>query len=262
MDNFALDTPSYRLLLVEDDQELAGLICEFLTKSGFEVTHLSHGGEAVRYIQQHTPDLVILDVMLPGLSGMEVCKQVRPSFYQPILMLTALDEDMDQMLGLELGADDYVIKPVKPRLLLSRIRALLRRVETDRQVAQGGMSTSTHQIRDGQVSGLADTTTDPAMNRLIIDLSARSVMCCQTLVHLTTAEFDLLVLLAEHQGQIVSRDDIVRNLRGFDYDGLDRSIDRRISRVRKKLGDDSSEPTIIKTIRGKGYLLSLPVEMR
>ncbi|GLQ32796.1 DNA-binding response regulator [Litoribrevibacter albus] len=277
MDNFALDTPSYRLLLVEDDQELAGLICEFLIKSGFDVTHLSHGGDAVHYIQQHAPDLVILDVMLPGLSGMEVCKQVRPFFYQPILMLTALDEDMDQMLGLELGADDYVIKPVKPRLLLSRICALLRRVETDRQVAQGVISTNTSHMAEDSVSapvlGARSSTAGSLVNgrlinegsvneRLVIDLSARSVMCCQASVHLTTAEFDLLVLLAEHQGQIVSRDDIVRNLRGFDYDGLDRSIDRRISRVRKKLGDNPSEPVIIKTIRGKGYLLSLPAEIR
>ncbi|MFC3152809.1 response regulator [Litoribrevibacter euphylliae] len=256
MDNFALDTPAYRLLLVEDDQELAGLIREFLIKSGFEVEHLSNGAEAAEYILQQQPDLVILDVMLPGLSGMEVCKRVRPSFLQPILMLTALDEDMDQMLGLELGADDYVIKPVKPRLLLSRIRALLRRVETDRQMAQATSHTSSH-----QASASASPITSSHSDCLVIDLSARSVVCCQSLVTLTTAEFDLLVLLAEHQGEIVSRDDIVRNLRGFDYDGLDRSIDRRISRVRKKLGDDSSEPNIIKTIRGKGYLLSLPVEM-
>jgi two-component system OmpR family response regulator/two-component system response regulator RstA len=242
MDNFTLDTPIYRLLLVEDDQELAGLINEFLTKNGFDVVHISNGQQAVRYIQQERPDMVILDVMLPGLSGMEVCKQVRADYDQPILMLTALDEDMDQMLGLELGADDYVIKPVKPRLLLSRIRALLRRIE--RSQPPNGTSNPQTLVTQG------------ACARLRIDVLNRAVHSHGAAIHLTTAEFDLLALLADQPGQIVSRDTIVKNLRGFEYDGLDRSIDRRISRLRKKLQDDSNEPLLIKTVRGKGYLLS------
>jgi two-component system OmpR family response regulator/two-component system response regulator RstA len=165
-------------------------------------------------------------------------------------MLTALDEDMDQMLGLELGADDYVIKPIKPRLLLSRVRALLRR--SDRALATGIAEQNPSFER--AISRQQETVIP-----LQLKLSSREVFVQGESVSLTTAEYDLLHLLAENQGQVVSRDTIVQSLRGFDYDGLDRSIDRRISRLRKKLNDDPVEPTIIKTVRGKGYLLCLSV---
>jgi len=233
MDNYSLSTTPCRLLLVEDDLELANLVQEYLAKNGFDVSTIHDGNEAVEVIRKTVPNLVILDVMLPGISGIEVCRQLRPSYSGPILMLTALDEDMDQMLGLELGADDYVIKPVKPRLLLSRLRALLRRV------GQGGATPKPGLIAD----------------HLMIDLKSRTVSLAGELISLTTAEFDLLLLLAKHATAVVSRETIVQSLRGFDYDGLDRSIDRRISRLRKKLNDDSAEPFIIKTVRGKGYLL-------
>jgi len=222
----------HRILLVEDDQPLAQLVSDYLCNSGFQVHIETNGLAAVQYIRQHNPELVVLDIMLPGISGMDVCRQVRHFYSGPILMLTALDEDMDQMLGLELGADDYVIKPVKPRLLLTRIRALLRRVTAQTTTEQPG----TH-------------------SQLLIEPSSRQVSFADEALKLTTAEFDLLLLLAQHQGEIVSRDSIVQNLRGFDYDGLDRSIDRRISRLRRKLMDDSQNPQLIKTIRGKGYML-------
>jgi len=239
MDNYSLTTNPCRLLLVEDDLELADLVQEYLTKNGFHVSVVHDGVEAVAVIKQTVPDLVILDIMLPGISGMDVCRQVRPDYGGPILMLTALDEDMDQMLGLELGADDYVITPIKPRLLLSRLRALLRRVD------------------QGQVRVDDSLRPEPASTsvRLMIELNSRTVSLGGESISLTTAEFDLLLLLAEHVTTVVSRDVIVQSLRGFDYDGLDRSIDRRISRLRKKLNDDSAEPAIIKTVRGKGYLL-------
>ncbi len=227
-----------KLLLVEDDAPLAQLISEFLSKHNFAVTIVSNGIEAVSQIINHNPDIVILDIMLPGQSGMAVCKQVREQYKGLILMQTALDDDIDQMMGLELGADDYIVKQVQPRLLLSRIRALLRRAP---------LQHSTVQIKQDEIK----------VGQLAIHLSNRSVTLNNILIDLTTAEFELLYLLAQSPGEPVSRDKIVQQIRGYEYDGLDRSIDRRISRLRRKLGDKSNQPEIIKTIRGKGYQLCL-----
>lgn len=248
MDNYALGDTKHHLLVVEDDTELASLVQEYLNKSGFEVSVVANGLDAVKYITEKSPDLVILDIMLPGLSGMDVCRQVRPNYLGPILMLTALDEDMDQMLGLELGADDYVIKPIKPRLLLSRIKALLRRVDNKPQVNSA--------LRASQEEAIPETIP----RTLEINPTTRHISIEGKSITLTTAEYDLLKMLIDAAGDIVSRESIIQNLRGFDYDGLDRSIDRRISRLRKKLLDDPLNPQIIKTVRGKGYLLCSPVK--
>ena len=245
MENNLLSPKPSHLLVVEDDHELASLIQEYLAKNGFNVDVVGNGLEAVTFIKRKQPDLVILDIMLPGISGMDVCKEVRPHFLAPILMLTALDEDIDQMLGLELGADDYVIKPIKPRLLLSRVRALLRRAE------QNQRAPSPHVV----------SNVLPQAHPIAINIPLREVKIADQPVVLTTAEFDLLKLLIGSAGEVVSRDVIVQNLRGFDYDGLDRSIDRRISRLRKKLEDDPVDPHIIKTVRGKGYLFCAKVHV-
>ncbi|OZG70704.1 DNA-binding response regulator [Hahella sp. CCB-MM4] len=239
----------YHLLLVEDDEELSSLIQDYLHKNGFEVTCVRDGREAVGEISRLNPDLVILDVMLPGLSGMDVCRQARTFYSGLILMLTALDEDMDQMLGLELGADDYIIKPVQPRLLLTRIRAQLRRVQLTMETT-GQVHTPT--VGAGQTSSKTGVISVPP---LTIDLRNRSVLLDGYPVDLTTAEFDLLHLLAQSPGEVVDRDTILQTLRGFDYDGLDRSIDRRVSRLRQKLLTDSEAAELIKTVRGKGYQL-------
>lgn len=237
MESKQLQLPN--ILLVEDDHQLAQLVSDYLSKHSFQVTIQADGLAAVEHIRSHTPDLVILDVMLPSLNGMDVCRQARQFYQGPILMLTALDEDMDQMLGLEIGADDYVIKPVKPRLLLTRIRTLLRRIELQAQ----------------------QELKSESANKLQINTLDRSVTIAGQTITLTTAEFDLLLMLAQKPGEIVNREFIVQDLRGFEYDGLDRSVDRRISRLRKKLHDDSHDPKLIKTIRGKGYMLctSYPV---
>jgi len=224
---------------VEDDRELAALVHEFLGKHGFVVAIESSGTGAARRLKTESPDLVILDVMLPGMSGMDVCKAVRPYYPGPILMLTALDDDMDHMLGLELGADDYIIKPVVPRLLLARINAVLRRFQKTRDPAAE------------QAAGISVLQ----IGGLTIDASSRQVLLRDSDIALTSAEFDLLRLLAESAGEVVSRDDVLQRVRGLEYDGLDRSIDRRISRLRKKLGDDPANPKRIKTVRGKGYIL-------
>jgi two-component system response regulator RstA len=172
--------------------------------------------------------------MLPGADGLTVCREVRSAYKNPILMLTARTDDMDQVLGLEMGADDYVAKPVKPRVLLARIRALLRRVETDSE-------------RDNSPARLE-------FGALVIDNSAREVTLAGESVDLTSAEYDLLWLLASNAGTVLSRETIFEKLRGIQYDGQDRSIDVRISRIRPKVGDDPENPKRIKTVRSKGYL--------
>jgi len=232
-----------RILLVEDDERLAELTAEYLRKNGFEVLVETRGDTAERRILNERPDLVVLDVMLPGKDGFEVCRGVRGHYAGVILMLTARDEDFDQIFGLELGADDYIAKPVQPRLLLARIKALLRRAPVPS-------------------SGPADGGTDSgepaelAFGSFRISQATRSTLLGDDVIDLTTAEFDLLWLLARHAGNILSRDDLLQELRGIGFDGLDRSIDARISRLRRKLGDDPENPTRIKTVRGKGYLFS------
>lgn len=220
------------ILLVEDDIELANLVRDYLTKNGFSVDMIHNGLDAITVIEQTQPDLVILDILLPDKNGNEVCREVRSFYKGAILMLTALDDDMDQMLGLELGADDYIIKPVQPRLLLTRIRTILRRMN------QSESSNNT-------IINAGELQIDPA-NRL--------VKVAEQKIELTSAEFELLLLLSQEIGQVVDRNSIVQELRGFEYDGFDRSIDRRISRLRKKLSANS-KIELIKTIRGKGYQL-------
>ena len=244
-----------QLLVVEDDVELASLIGDYLTKHDFTVEIIDHGTQAAKAIINQQPDFVLLDIMLPGMSGMDVCRAVRPHYSGPIIMLTALDEDMDQMLGLELGADDYIIKPVQPRLLLSRIRALLRRahpsIAADTNTQQSVHGSVNRNIQDPETHDEVFTVAE-----LTISLTGRSVRQNGQALDLTTAEFELLFMLAQAAGKIVPREFIIKQLRGLDYDGLDRSIDRRISRLRKKLHMPGQQ-AIIKTIRGKGYQLCL-----
>lgn len=225
-------TRKQQLLVVEDDRSLSEWICDYLTSQNFEVTLADRGDEAIHLIKNDQPDLVILDVMLPGKDGFDVCKAVRPFYKKPILMLTARIEEVDEILGLELGADDYLAKPVKPRVLLTRIKVLLRRT----------LSNSEQKMRQ--------------FGEFKISLTSRTATLAGDRVDLSTNEFEALWLLCENSGEIVSRDFLLRQLRGLEYDGSNRSIDIMISRLRKKLNDDSANPRRIKTIRGKGYLLA------
>lgn len=224
------------ILLVEDDAELAQWTADYLIGKGFTVSVCDHGDEATNTILESQPDAVILDGMLPGLDGLDVCKAVRHQYQGPILMLTARDEEIDEILGLEVGADDYLVKPVKPRILLARIKAALRRQQ----------NSPSEQSEEECVS----------VGSLLITLSSRSVLLNEQEINVSTNEFDLLWLLAKQAGQVVERQYLVNELRGFEYDGFDRSIDLRISRLRKKLGDDSNEPFKIKTVWGRGYLMT------
>ena len=222
-----------RILIVEDDERLAVLTQDYLRRNGLDVAIETDGTRAIRRIITEQPDLVLLDVMLPGSDGLTVCREIRPHYTNPILMLTARTEDMDQVLGLEMGADDYVAKPAQPRVLLARIRALLRRSDS------APTSDSPQRLEFGD---------------LVIDNGGRSVTLNDKLVDFTSAEYDLLWLLASNAGRILSREDIFEWLRGIEYDGQDRSIDVRISRIRPKIGDDPENPKRIKTVRSKGYL--------
>lgn len=227
---------THRLLLVEDDARLANSTREYLENNGYKIAVEHRGDTAVRRILKDMPDLVILDLMLPGLDGIEVCRRVRPLFSAPILMLTARDESVEQIDGLEVGADDYVIKPVVPSVLLARVRALLRH---DRRIIDAA--------KDAE---LASTN----VGELHLDYNNRIVTLKDIPVKCTEVEFELLWLLATNAGQILSRDFIFRSLNGHDYDGLDRSIDIRVSRLRKIFEYDLANPTRIKTVRGKGYI--------
>lgn len=219
------------ILLVEDDVRLAQLVKEYMEQHSF-VIHVERSGDtAVQRIKDEQPDLVVLDLMLPGLDGMDVCRQVRPHYTNPILMLTARDEDIDQVLGLELGADDYVIKPVKPRVLLARIQNLLRRFKQQ-----------------------PETRVSFTIGELCISSNTREATLDGKPLSLSSQEFELLYLLASNAGTILSRDDILSTLSGIEYDGLDRSVDIRIARLRKLLADDPANPRYIKTVRSKGYL--------
>lgn len=219
------------ILLVEDDLNLQQLTKDYLENNGLKVAVLERGDEVFNYLENNAADLVILDVMLPGKDGFSVCRQIRNKYTLPILMLTAKGDDFDQVLGLELGADDYVIKPAEPRVLLARINALLRR-------GQSAIKTN-EELQFGD---------------LVIDKTSRIIKLNDTEIVLTSHEFELLWLLAFNAGEVLSREYVHQHMIGRQYDGLDRTVDVRVSRIRKKLGDNSDKPYRIKTVWGQGYL--------
>ncbi|HEX3096235.1 MAG TPA: response regulator [Usitatibacter sp.] len=225
-----------RVLLVEDSARLAASIRDYLERHGFEVLVEGDGLAVADRVERFRPELVVLDLMLPGKDGLTICRELRArGGALPILMLTAKGENIDQVLGLEMGADDYVVKPVEPRVLLARVEALLRRA-------------TSRGAREPQAALTA--------GRIAIDGSRRAATLDGRGIELTTGDFDILWLLASRHGTVVTRDEILRVVRGIDYDGLDRSIDARICRLRRKLQDAGGAETMIKTVRLKGYLFT------
>ena len=210
---------------------------EYLVEHGFECSIESRGDTAVSRIITEQPDCVVLDVMLPGMDGFDVCRAIRSAYRNPVLMMTARGDDVDEIVGLEIGADDYLSKPVQPRRLLTRIRALLRR------------------------SQWADTTKRDQFGALEILRGKRTVLLSGVELDLTTAEYDLLSLLSKCPGEPLTRSELHVQLRGVPYDGLDRSIDITVNRLRKKLGDDARRPQFIKSVRGLGYMLAVQQEI-
>lgn len=223
------------ILVVEDDDELAGLLTDYLGQHGFSLTRVSSGAAAATRILQDQPDLVILDLMLPGGNGLDVCRRVRADYGGRIVMLTASQSVADHVSGLELGADDFVNKPIEPRVLLARIRAQLRH-------GNGPTNAGTGVIRVGALS---------------VDSGSRDVAVNGTSVALTTMEFDVLLLLAREAGSVVTRDELYRRVADVEYDGIDRGMDVHISRLRKKLEAAGFDPSRLKSVRGVGYLLAL-----
>jgi DNA-binding response OmpR family regulator len=231
------------ILIVEDDISLARWMEKYLALKGFTVSVITRGDLAVDFIKQHNPDIVVLDGMLPGLDGFDVCKAVRPAFTNSIIMVTARDEEIDEVLGLDAGADDYLTKPLRARALLARIDKCLKRQSPN---------TLQEPILEDNVNN--DDSIKLTLGSFIIDSQARSVILDDKTVNISTNEFDLLWILAQHAGKTVTRDELVILLRGFEYDGFDRSVDLRVSKLRKKLNDNPNQPYRIKTVWGKGYL--------
>jgi two-component system response regulator RstA len=230
----------HTVLFVEDDAELAALMRDFLARHDLDVVIEPRGDTAQAAVERVQPALILLDIMLPGKDGLTLCRELRPTFSGPIVMLTSLDSDMNHILGLELGANDYILKTTPPAVVAARLRAQLRQ----------------------QPAGSAPQAASPSQKqrlvfgKLVIDEPCREVTLEGERIALSTSDFDLLWQLACHAGEVQDRDTLLRVMRGLSYDGLDRSIDIAISRLRKKLGDDPVAPHRIKTVRNKGYLFS------
>ncbi len=218
------------ILIIDDDQKLNELLKSFLSDFGFRVLSATHPDQGMKKLRQSSPDLVILDVMLPEMDGFEVCRLIRQTSTVPIIMLTARGELTDKVLGLELGADDYLPKPFEPRELVARIQSVLRRIRK------------------------SESLQSQSYGRLTIDFAKRVVQVDNESIELTTNEFIALALLVRHPGQVLDRDQILQELRGIDSDAFNRSVDITISRLRQKLGDDPKQPTLIKTVWGTGYV--------
>lgn len=221
-----------KIILVEDDPRLSKLISTFLSSEGFEIEAIDRGDTCVDKIVNNNPDLVILDMMLPGLDGLEVCQKIRPHYSHPIIMITANDDELTEISALNFGVDDFVAKPLRPHVLLARINALLRRINKDVQPLTGRIK-----VQD-----------------IEMDTGNRTVTCQQKALELSDAEYDVLRVLLENAGRLINREFLFKAVRGLEYDGLDRSIDMRISTLRKKLNDTRPPHRYIKSVRGQGYL--------
>jgi DNA-binding response OmpR family regulator len=223
-----------RILIIEDDTRLAAMVSEYLAASGFRVTARETAAAGLATLEREPFDALILDVMLPDRDGFAVCSEIRAASDVPILMLTARGEATDRVVGLELGADDYLPKPFNPRELLARVRAILRR-------------------RKGVLGGRADAL---RFGRLEIDRAARVVRVDGEARELTSYQFDLLVALAEHAGRVLSREQLMDLVRGAALEAFDRSIDVHVSRIRAAIEDDPKKPRRIITVRGAGYVFA------
>ncbi|RXZ43480.1 response regulator [Crenobacter cavernae] len=232
-----------KLLIVDDDPELSALLSDYLGQQGYAVTKACDGDAMQAALEREAFDLVILDVMLPGTDGLTLCRDLRARSRLPVLMLTARGDELDRIIGLEMGADDYLPKPFNPRELLARIKSILRRTQ--------------------------EVASEPSAPRALcfagwtLDLSARHLVGADGVVTpLSSGEFRLLQAFAEHPNRVLSRDRLMEALAGRDADPFDRTIDVMVSRLRRRLGDDAREPALIKTLRSEGYVLTADVERR
>ncbi|MEB3229482.1 MAG: response regulator [Leptolyngbyaceae bacterium] len=234
-----------QILIVDDDSEIRELLSQLLHSHGYRCDTAADGAVMREILQTLLPDLIVLDIMLPGEDGLSLCRQLRATSTIPIIMLTAVDADMDRIIGLEMGADDYVTKPFNPRELLARIKAVLRRVDYAQTVSPG----------DGaDCFEFEGWRLDLGKRELRVDLPNKPES--GTLVTLTAGEFDLLLAFVEHPQRVLSRDQLLDYTKGYDAVGFDRSIDVQLSRLRRKIEPNPKEPKLIKTVRGGGYLFT------
>jgi DNA-binding response OmpR family regulator len=227
---------SIRILVVDDDDNVRRLVAAYLEREGYVVAQAADGNAAIRSVESAAPDLLILDLMLPGPGGLQVARRLKDSVGVPVIMLTARGEEDDVLRGFEAGADDYLVKPFSPKVLVARVRAVLRR------------------------AGLGSDDDDAPLVRgpLVMDERSRMVTVDGTPVELTAIEFDLLRALADHPGWVYSREQLLERVWGYDHLGDSRVVDVHVANLRKKIGDDSSQPRFIRTVRGVGYKFQVP----
>jgi len=218
------------ILVVDDEPKIVQLARDYLEKSGFKVLTSGDGQQALAITRQERPDLIVLDLMLPGMDGLDICRAIRRESDVPIIMLTARAEETDQLIGLELGADDYITKPFSPRALVARVRALLRRTQ--------GNLLQQETLRVGDLE---------------LDLRRKQLSLKGEIIHLTRSEFLLLETLVKHPGQPLSREQLLEKLHGVVFDGVDRSVDSHIKNLRRKIETDPADPIYIQTVYGFGY---------
>lgn len=235
------------ILIVDDDREIRELVGNYLKKNGLRTTIVADGRQMRAFLEANTVDLIVLDIMMPGDDGLLLCRELRVGKHKatPVLMLTARNDETDRIIGLEMGADDYVTKPFSSRELLARINAVIRRTQMlppNLQVSEAGRQLAFGEWR--------------------LDTTARHLLDAQDTAHpLSGAEFRLLRVFLDHANRVLSRDQLLSLTQGRDAELFDRSIDLLVSRVRQRLGDDAREPTYIKTVRSEGYVFSVPVQL-
>lgn len=228
-----MNSPAASILVVDDDERLRNLLSEYLTDSGFVVTAVADGREMQVKLEAHKFDLIVLDIMLPDTDGLTLARQIRTHLDSPIIMLSARGEDVDRIVGLEVGADDYLAKPFNPRELLARIRAVLRRkTDTSPQLVSETYCFGPYQL-------------EPQTQTLKRDGSP---------IRLTTGEYNLLLFMIQRPNRILSRDTILQEIKGYEHNPFDRSIDVQVTRLRQKIEIEPSDPRYIRTVRGSGYM--------
>ncbi len=233
-----MNSTTRRILVVEDEKNIREAVTAYLEKEGYWVTAVEDGSEALDEFSKHEFDVIILDLMLPKISGERVCKTIRDTSDVPIIMLTAKGEIEDRIIGLELGADDYLVKPFSPRELVARVRALLRRVNSDREPLREAME----------------------YGELTIDMSGHKVLVSGEEVDLTASEFKLLTTLSRYPGRVYSRMELVEKVLGYDFEGYERTIDSHVKNLRAKLGDSPRNPKWLHTVHGVGYRFEDPTK--
>jgi len=225
-------TVSRHILIVEDEIKIVGILKDYLSKAGYRVSSLENGDEVVPFVKQNTPNLILLDLMIPVMDGMEVCREVRKFSEVPIIMVTARIEEIDRLLGLELGADDYICKPFSPREVVARIKAVLRR---------------THPQQAEKTITVGDLSLTEETHLVIV--AGREL-------NLTPSEYSLLKTLMSHPNRIFSRNELINLVQGYDFEGYDRTIDSHIKNLRKKIARNLPNKEVISTIYGLGYKLN------